>query len=149
MQWIGEPFPRLVAVQSTGCAPIVKAWQDKQKESQIWERAHTIAFGLTVPHALGDFLVLEAINETNGCAVAVSDDDILIAQRRLAQREGSFICPEGAATISAAIKLLEEGWITSQERILLLNTGAGLKYPETVQADPPVLEPDGQLPNVG
>ena len=81
--------------------------------------------------------------------MAVSDDDILIAQRRLAQREGSFICPEGAATISAAIKLLEEGWITSQERILLLNTGAGLKYPETVQADPPVLEPDGQLPNVG
>jgi threonine synthase len=149
MEWIGEKLPRLVAVQSTGCAPIVKAWQDKQKESQFWENARTIAFGLTVPHALGDFLVLEAINETNGCAVAVSDEDILGAQRMLAQREGPFICPEGAATLSAAMKLLEEGWITSQERILLLNTGTGLKYPETVQANPPVLEPDGHLPEAG
>ena len=148
MEWIGEKLPRLVAVQSTGCAPIVKAWQDKQKESQFWENAQTIAFGLTVPHALGDFLVLEAVNKTNGCAVAVSDENILRAQGMLAQREGPFICPEGAATLSAAMKLLEEGWITSQERILLLNTGAGLKYPETVQANPPLLEPDGQLPDL-
>jgi len=81
--------------------------------------------------------------------VAVSDEDILKAQSMLAHREGPFICPEGAATLSAAMKLVEEGWITSQERILLLNTGVGLKYPETVQADPPVLEPDGQLPDVG
>ncbi len=147
MEWIGERLPRLVAAQSTGCAPIVKAWRDQQKESQFWEDAHTIAFGLTVPHALGDFLVLEAIHETNGCAVAVSDQEILEAQRLLAQREGPFICPEGAATLSAAMRLAEEGWITSRERVLLLNTGAGLKYPETVQADPPVLEPDDRLPD--
>ena len=147
MEWIGEKLPRLVAVQSTGCAPIVKAWKNQQKESQFWENAHTIAFGLTVPHALGDFLVLEAIHETNGCAVAVSDEEILEAQRLLARREGPFICPEGAATLSAAMRLAEEGWINSRERVLLLNTGAGLKYPETVQAAPPLLEPDDRLPN--
>jgi threonine synthase len=147
MEWIGEKLPRLVAVQSTGCAPIVKAWKNQQKESQFWENAHTIAFGLTVPHALGDFLVLEAIHETNGCAVAVSDEEILEAQRLLARREGPFICPEGAATLSAAMRLTEEGWINSRERVLLLNTGAGLKYPETVQAAPPLLEPDDRLPN--
>ena len=149
LEWIGRKLPRLVAVQSTGCAPIVKAWRNKQKESQFWEKAHTVAFGLTVPHALGDFLVLEAIYQTSGCAVAVSDEDILGAQRRLAQAEGFFICPEGAATLSAAMKLVEEGWITPRERVLLLNTGTGLKYPQTVQSDPPVLEPDGRLPDVG
>ncbi len=149
MEWIGEKLPRLVAVQSTGCAPIVKAWQNEQKESQFWENAHTIAFGLTVPHALGDFLVLEAISQTNGCAVTVADGDILGAQRRLAQTEGFFICPEGAATLSAAMKLAEEGWIAPRERVLLLNTGSGLKYPETVQSDSTVLEPEDRLPDVG
>lgn len=146
--WIGDKFPRLVAVQSTGCAPIVRAWHNKQKESQFWENACTTAFGLTVPHALGDFLVLEAINETNGCAIAVSDGDILDAQYMLAQKGGPFVCPEGAASLSAGIKLVKEGWITSQERVLLINTGLGLKYPNTIQSHPPILEPDDQLPDI-
>ena len=146
MGWIGERFPRLVAVQSTGCAPIVKAWQENRSESQFWENAHTIAFGLTVPHALGDFLVLEAVRETNGCAVAVTDEDILKAQQMLARKEGAFVCPEGAATLSAAMKLSKEGWITPEQQVVLLNTGTGLKYAETVHSDPPLLQPGDRLP---
>jgi threonine synthase len=149
MGWIGETFPRLVAVQSTGCAPIVKAWQENQKESQFWQNADTVAFGLTVPHALGDFLVLEAIRKTNGCAVAVADEDILKAQQMLAQKEGTFVCPEGAATLSAAMKLAQEEWIMPQEQVVLLNTGTGLKYAETVHSDPPLLQPESKIEDVG
>ena len=146
MGWMGEKLPRLVAVQSTGCAPIVKAWQEKKKESQFWEDAHTIAYGLTVPQALGDFLVLKALYKTKGCAVAVPDQEIVKAQKMLASREGVFICPEGAATLSAAVKLAKDGWITPQERIVLLNTGTGLKYTESVHIDSPLLTPDDHLP---
>ncbi len=146
--WVKGKISRLVAVQSTGCAPIVKAWEERKTESVFWENARTIAFGLTVPKALGDFLVLEAIYKTDGCAVAVEDDEILKAQHMLARREGVFVCPEGAATLSAAIKLARNGWIKHDERVVLLNTGTGLKYPETVETGPPILEPDGHLPLV-
>lgn len=145
MGWIQGRFPRLVAVQSTGCAPIVKAWEERQAESEFWQNAHTCAFGITVPKALGDFLVLDAIYNTDGCAIAVDDDDILRAERMLASTEGLFVCPEGAATLSAALRLLETGWIQPEERILLLNTGSGLKYPETVTIDAPLLQPGDRL----
>jgi threonine synthase len=141
-------MPRLVSVQSTGCAPIVKAWKEKKPESTFWENSNTIAFGLNVPKALGDFLILQAINETNGCAVAVRDDEILIAQQILAREEGMFCCPEGAATLSAAIQLTKSGWIKPEESVVLLNTGTGLKYPETVETEPPVLEPGDSLPRI-
>ena len=144
--WVRGRMSRLVAVQSTGCAPIVKAWEEGKKESVFWENARTIAFGLTVPKALGDFLVLEAVYNTEGCAVAVEDDEILKAQQMLASREGVFVCPEGAATLSAAIKLCLSNWIKRDEKVVLLNTGTGLKYPETVKTGPPVLEPDDHLP---
>jgi len=144
--WVRGRMARLVAVQSTGCAPIVKAWEEGKKESVFWENARTIAFGLTVPKALGDFLVLEAVYNTEGCAVAVEDDEILKAQQMLASREGVFVCPEGAATLSAAIKLSLSSWIKRDEKVVLLNTGTGLKYPETVKTGPPVLEPDDHLP---
>ena len=144
--WVRGRMSRLVAVQSTGCAPIVKAWEEGKKESVFWENARTIAFGLTVPKALGDFLVLEAVYNTEGCAVAVEDDEILKAQQMLASREGVFVCPEGAATLSAAIKLSLSSWIRRDEKVVLLNTGTGLKYPETVKTGPPVLEPDDHLP---
>ena len=146
--WVRGRMSRLVAVQSTGCAPIVKAWEEGKKESVFWENARTIAFGLTVPKALGDFLVLEAVYNTGGCAVAVEDDEILKAQQMLASREGVFVCPEGAATLSAAIKLSLSSWIRRDEKVVLLNTGTGLKYPETVKTGPPVLEPDDHLPRV-
>lgn len=146
MGWISGELPRLVAVQATGCAPIVRAWEEKKVESEFWDNAETVAFGITVPKALGDFLVLEAIYETDGCAVAVEDSEILRAEEMMAAREGTFVCPEGAATLSAAIKLADAGWIKPEERVVLLNTGSGLKYPETVLTRPPVLAPEDSLP---
>jgi threonine synthase len=144
--WIMDKLPRLVSVQSSGCAPIVKAWEEKRIESDFWENAHTVAFGITVPKALGDFLILDAIYKTGGCAVSVEDEEILNAESLLASKEGTFVCPEGAATLSAAVKLVKTGWIKSDEKIVLLNTGSGLKYPETVQTKPLVLEPGDRLP---
>ena len=130
--WIEGPLPRLVAVQSTGCAPIVRAWEKGLPESEPWPDAQTVAFGITVPKALGDFLVLQAIAETDGCAVAVDDADILAEQHKLARLEGAFICPEGAANFAAVRQLRESGWIRADEQVVALNTGSGLKYPETV-----------------
>jgi threonine synthase len=146
MGWIRGKLPRLVAVQSTGCAPIVKAWEENRRDSEFWKDARTLAFGITVPKALGDFLVLEAVYETEGCAVAVEDEAILDAEEMIASTEGTFICPEGAATLTAAIRLKESGWIRPDETVVLLNTGSGMKYPETVVTRPPVLRPDDDLP---
>lgn len=144
--WLDGRRPRLVAVQSSGCAPVVRAWEAGEAESLFWENSKTVAFGINVPKALGDFLVLEAIAKTGGCAVAVDDGEILDAQKRLAADEGMFVCPEGAATLAAAATLARRGWIDPSENVLLLNTGAGLKYPETVDTAPPVLDPGDSLP---
>ncbi|MDJ0781837.1 MAG: threonine synthase [Desulfosarcinaceae bacterium] len=146
MGWVSGPLPRLVAVQATGCAPIVKAFEQKQAASEFWEGAQTCAFGITVPKALGDFLVLEALYKTEGTAIAVSDEELLEASALLASTEGTFICPEGAANLSAAVKLRKSGWIGANDRVVLLNTGSGLKYPETVTVQPPVLMPGDTLP---
>lgn len=143
--WIGEKMPRLVAVQAAGCAPIVKAWKEGKTESEFWNNAKTCAFGITVPKALGDFLVLDAIYKTNGCAVAVEDEDTLKAQAELAAKEGTFICPEGAALYAACKQLKEEDWLTADENIVLLNTGTGLKYPETVRVSVPLLQPEDDI----
>jgi threonine synthase len=146
--WIGDKLPRLVAVQAEGCAPIVRAWEQKKPASEFWNNASTIAFGITVPKALGDFLVLEALYATDGCAIAVTDKDILDNQVKLASQEGLFICPEGAATLTAARQLLQSGWIKPDEKVVLLNTGSGLKYPDTVTVDAPVLQPGDEINNV-
>lgn len=143
--WIGDKLPRLVAVQAEGCAPIVEAWQQKKQTSEFWENAATIAFGITVPKALGDFLVLEALYETEGCAIAVTDQAILDNQALLAGQEGLFVCPEGAATLAAAKQLLAAGWIQSDDKVVLLNTGSGLKYPDTVTVNAPVLQAGGTI----
>ena len=144
--WIGEKLPRLVAVQSTGCPPIVDAFNAGLDESTLVEGTHTLAFGINVPKALGDFLVLEAVRESEGTAIAVSDDDILCEVGTLASKEGAWICPEGAACMVAVRELRESGWIGEQERVVVLNTGTGLKYPETVSVDVPVLAKDGRVP---
>jgi len=144
--WIQGKLPRLVAVQAKGCAPIVRAWKAKAKESEFWENAETCAYGITVPKAIGDFLVLEAVYQTDGCAVSISDEDTLAAESLLASLEGAFVCPEGAATLAAARQLMADGWIGSDERVVLLNTGCGIKYPETVQSNPPLLQADDELP---
>jgi threonine synthase len=131
--WI-EPgrLPRLVAVQATGCAPIVRAFEARASDSEMWEGAATVAFGINVPKALGDFLVLQAVYETGGCALAVDDDALLTGVHDLAAAEGAFICPEGGATVAAAAQLRERGWCSGDDEVVLLNTGAGIKYPETV-----------------
>jgi len=144
--WIGARLPRLVAVQSTGCAPIVDAFDAGLEESTLVEGTHTLAFGINVPKALGDFLVLQAVRESGGTAVAVTDEQILVELSRLASDEGTWICPEGAACLAAARRLREEGWIAEPDEVVVLNTGTGLKYPETVSADVPVLARDGAVP---
>jgi threonine synthase len=131
--WISpDPMPRLVAVQAEGCAPIVRAYEAGASESEAWQDARTVAFGITVPKALGDFLILQAVYETEGCAIAIPDDEILRTQRRVAELEGAFICPEGAACFAAVWRLRQSGWISAGEDVVVLNTGTGLKYPETV-----------------
>lgn len=139
MGLIADRLPRFVAVQATGCAPIVAAWEAGADESTFWENAHTVAFGITVPKAIGDFLILRAIYESGGTAIAVEDSDILQAQQRVAAGEGLFLCPEGAATLTAAAQLRERGWIKRDERVLAINTGTGLKYPDVPYAKPPLL----------
>lgn len=141
--WISDnKFPRLVAVQAEGCSPIVEAWKNGETESAFFENSETCAFGINVPKALGDFLVLESLYHTNGCAIAVSETELLTAQKLVAELEGNFICPEGAATFAAAEKLRKEGWIKEEEVVVCLNTGAGIKYPETVElANIPTLQP--------
>lgn len=145
--WLPDrPLPRLVAVQSTGCAPIVRAWDEGRSESEPWPDPSTVAFGINVPKALGDFLVLEALRRTGGCALAVTDAEILEARAELARLEGIFACPEGSATLAAVKRLRQNGWIAPSDRVVCLNTGSGLKYPETVQVNVPVLTPDADLP---
>lgn len=138
--WLQGRLPRLVAVQAEGCAPIVKAWEAKAERSEFWPDSETAAFGINVPKALGDFLVLKAVYETDGAAVAVSDEEMSIEQAKTARLEGSFICPEGAAAFAAARKLAQSGWIKPGERVVVLNTGAGIKYPDSVQVNSPLLE---------
>jgi threonine synthase len=145
MGWIDGKLPRLVAVQAEGCAPIVKAFLENKLESEFWQNSETVAFGINVPKAIGDFLVLEAIRATDGCAVAVSDDDILSSLTSLARAEGTFICPEGAALHAAAKVLREQGWIHENDRVVLLNTGAGIKYPDALSFEPPYLELDADI----
>jgi threonine synthase len=146
MGWVKGELPRLVAVQATGCAPIVQAWKEGKSESEFWPNSSTEAFGINVPKALGDFLVLDAIYKTNGCAIAVSDPEMLKEQKEVARLEGAFICPEGAAVFSAIRKLKETGWIKKEDKIVALNTGAGIKYPETMQIDSEVLQIGEVLP---
>ncbi|MGW5557312.1 threonine synthase [Micromonospora sp. NPDC003944] len=138
--WIDDKLPRLVAVQSTGCAPIVRAFAAGEDRAQPWADAHTVAFGITVPAPLGDELILNALRESSGTAVAVDDADILADLRDFAAREGLLLCPEGAACLTAARQLRAGGWIRAGERVVVLNTGAGLKYPDTVDvADVPLM----------
>jgi threonine synthase len=127
--WIGAKRPRMVAVQASGCAPIVKAWEDGAEHAPVWENAHTIAAGIRVPAAIGDFLILRAIRESNGFALAVDDEAITASLGEMACSEGLLLCPEGAATYAAWKQSLREGRIAKEERALLFNCATGLKYP--------------------
>jgi len=128
--WIGSRRPKMIAVQAEGCQPVVRAFEENEPRSRFWENAHTVAAGLRVPKPLGDFLVLQAVRESGGTAIAVSDDEMLEAGVQLASDEGIYAAPEGAACVAAAQKLLASGFLKPSDRIVLYNTGSGLKYPE-------------------
>ena len=125
---IGSERPRMVSVQSTGCAPMVRAMEQGTEFAEPWQDAHTLADGLRVPAAVGDFLILQAVRESDGTAIAVTDDEMLSCAKRMGRRSGIFPCPEGAATLAAQIQLLESGWLQGDETVVLFNTGTGLKY---------------------
>jgi threonine synthase len=127
--FIGKKRPRMVAVQAAGCAPMVRAFEQGEEHAPRWENAHTIASGIRVPQAVGDFLILRAVRESGGFAVAVSDEAINAALDEVARQDGFLMCPEGAATYAAWKQGLADGRIRKDERALLFNCATGLKYP--------------------
>ena len=127
--FIGKNRPRMVAVQAAGCAPMVRAFEDGVEHAPRWENAHTIASGIRVPQAVGDFLILRAVRESKGFAIAVDDGAITAAVDEVARKEGFLMCPEGGATYAAYKQSLADGRVTRQERIVLFNCASGLKYP--------------------
>ncbi len=120
--------PRMVSVQADGCAPVVKAFQKGASFCDFWTNAHTLASGLRVPKSFADHIILKDIYESEGTAIAVSDESILESQKQLAGMEGIFAAPEGAATLAALKELIKQGWVHPEEKIVLFNTGSGLKY---------------------
>src|SRR6202011_2085328 len=127
--WIGSKRPRMVVVQAAGCAPMVKAWEDGVDHAPRWAGAYTFAAGIRVPQAVGDFLILRAVRESGGVAIAVSDDAIAEAWREVSAEEGLLLCPEGAATYAAYKQALVDGRVRPDEQVVLFNCATGLKYP--------------------
>jgi threonine synthase len=130
--WIGSKRPKMVVVQSTGCAPIPKAWDEGKATSDMWSNASTLAAGLRVPKAYGDYLILDILQKSHGTALAVSDDEIMDALRHWSRVEGIFAAPEGAASLAAYRKLRANHYFSKSERVVLFNTGSGLKYLDIV-----------------
>lgn len=128
MGLIGSHRPRMVTVQAEGCAPIVRAFAEETEHAELWQGAHTVADGLRVPVAVGDFLVLDAIRQSGGTAVAVPDAEMIALAKVIGRETGVFPAPEGAATFAAYLQLRDAGWIQPDERVVLFNTGSGLKY---------------------
>ena len=133
MGWLGKARPKMFAIQSEGCAPIVKGFRDGSEFAELWPDASTLAAGIRVPVAIGDYLILQALRESGGGVETVSDDEILVNMKRVGALEGMFVCPEGAALVAALEKLLAAGTSDPQEKILLLNTGSGLKYLDMIR----------------
>jgi len=131
--WIGSERPQMVGVQSSGCAPIVKAWDEGKNVSEMWSHAATKASGLRVPKAYGDYIILEILRNSGGVAISVTDEEIMDAVHRWAQVEGIFAAPEGAAALAAYRKLRGNGFFSSDDRVVLFNTGTGLKYLDTIE----------------
>ncbi len=131
--WIGSARPRMVSVQANGCAPIVKALDENKTSAEPWINAQTVASGLRVPQAVGDFLILQAIRESGGTAVSVSDDEMLAEIPQVGKAEGIFFCPEGAACVAALRRLIENGWISPADQVLIFNTASGLKYLDVIR----------------
>lgn len=126
--WIDSARPKMICVQAAGCAPIVKAWEEGAKASEPWTNASTIAAGLRVPKAYGDFIILDILRQSRGTAVAATDEDIMQSVKDWASQEGIFAAPEGAASLAAYRKLRASGFLKESDRVVLFNTGSGLKY---------------------
>ncbi len=133
MGWIGPERPRMISVQAAGCAPIVRAYSAGEEHAEPWTDAETIAAGLRVPAAVGDFLMLKAIRDSGGCALSVTDEELMASASEMAAAVGSFPAPEGAATLAALEKLIAQNLVSERERVVLFNTGTGLKYIELFQ----------------
>ncbi len=131
--WIGSARPRMVSVQASGCAPIVKAFSDNKATAEPWLNAQTVASGLRVPQAVADFLMLQILRESGGTALSVSDDEMLAEIPRVGKVEGIFFCPEGAACVAALRRLVANGWIKSDDAVIIFNTASGLKYLDVIQ----------------
>src|ERR1041385_2422956 len=132
--WIGSERPKMVCVQSSGCAPVVKAWDEHKKASEMWANATTIAAGLRVPKPYGDYLILDILQKSGGTAVAATDAEIMSSLRHWAEVEGIFAAPEGAAALTAYCKLRASGFFKSEDTVVLFNTGSGLKYLDVIEA---------------
>jgi threonine synthase len=132
--WIGSERPQMVSVQSAGCAPIVKAWDEGKNSSEMWPNAATQAAGLRVPKAYGDYIVLDILRKSGGVAVAVTDDEIMDSMRHWSRVEGVFAAPEGAASLAAYRKLHDSCFFGPDDAVVLFNTGTGLKYLDTIEA---------------
>jgi threonine synthase len=146
--WVArDDKPRFVAAQATGCAPIVRAFEAGLEESEPWQDPQTFAAGLRVPKALGDFIVLRALRESSGIALAISDDEMRDMMRLVGSMEGMLVCPEGAAAVAAAAKLRRSGWIHEDQRVVVFNTGSGLKYAESLQGEAARRLEAGALPD--
>jgi threonine synthase len=134
MGLIHGPLPRLVAAQAVGCAPVVRAFDAGADHCEAWVGAHTAAFGINVPKPLGDRLILHAIRSTEGTAIAIEDDVALRAQQQCARAQGLFVCPETGVALAAVAQLRSSGWIHSRESVVVISTGNGIKYPDSVAA---------------
>src|SRR6184192_633970 len=130
--WIGAERPKMVAVQSIGCAPIIKAWDEHKSSTEFWPSASTVAAGLRVPKAYGDYLILDILKKSGGIALAVTDEEIMDALREWARVEGVFAAPEGAASLAAYRKLRSNGFFSVIDQVVLFNTGSGLKYLDVI-----------------
>jgi threonine synthase len=126
--WIGHERPKMICVQAEGCAPIIKAWEEHKPVSELYPNAHTVAAGLRVPKAYADYIILDILKKSGGTAVSVTDDEIVKAVREWASTEGIFAAPEGAATLVAYRKLIASGFLSPADKVVLFNTGSGLKY---------------------
>ena len=134
--WIGSARPRMVSVQASGCAPIVKAFEEGKTAAEPWQNAKTVASGLRVPQAVADFLILQAIRESGGTAVSASDEAMLEEIPRVGKSEGIFFCPEGAACVAALRRLRLNDWIRAADEVVIFNTASGLKYLDVIQKTP-------------
>ena len=147
--WIGEKRPRMISVQAAGCAPIVRAFNAGERFAEEFQNAATVASGLRVPKAIGDFLILDAIRESGGTAIAVSDEELIAGAREMARTEGIFAAPEGGACVPALRKLLARGDVKPGERVVLFNTGSGIKYLDAFDGKTKARSEKGQVRKSG